>query len=73
MRRPEKLRENLALLGVDPNDSRIRVVAGDPDLRGGDPVGGERPRPGHPRRRSVIGSPDDGLQAPVRIGPDNGP
>ena len=29
MRAPAKLRENLALLGVDPNDARIDVVAGD--------------------------------------------
>jgi hypothetical protein len=55
VRRPEKLRENLALLGVDPNDSRIQMVTGDMTdaAAGRGPAGGEQLQPGHPRRRSV--------------------
>ena len=60
VRRPEKLRENPALLGVDPNDSRIQVVTGDmTDAAAARQAASGRDRALHAGGRS-IGSPDNG-------------
>ena len=54
VRTPAKLRENLALLGVDPDDAAHRRRRRRHDRRGRGSGGGERLRPGLPRRRHVL-------------------